>query len=220
MAKVHINNTKHITIVNIYIPPRDSTSTHYKTDDMNIQHCIHHLTNIPHSVLTGDVNAHSTLWHSYTDYHRGQLISDVISNYITLNTNTPTRVPNTILQQTSSPDITTLSNTLYNRTSWTTQHALSSDHVPIIITINTLQQNRRTFTNHKKAEWTQFTEDTVSTFAQATIPTNIHTANIIFINIILMADNHNIPKGKMYSNCRLLPDHIVCKKKLGKLSTQ
>ena len=30
------------------------------------------------SVLTGDVNAHSTLWHSYTDDHREQLIADVI----------------------------------------------------------------------------------------------------------------------------------------------
>ena len=29
----HINNTKHITIANIYIPPRDSTSTHHKTAD-------------------------------------------------------------------------------------------------------------------------------------------------------------------------------------------
>ena len=66
-VKVHINNIKHITIANIYISPRDSTSTHY-------------ITNIPHSVLTGDVNANSTLWHSYTDDHRGQLISDVISN--------------------------------------------------------------------------------------------------------------------------------------------
>ena len=26
-----------------------------------------------------------------------------------------------------------------------------------------------------------------------------------------VADKHNIPKGKMHSNCRLLPDHIVCK---------
>ena len=33
----------------------------------------------------------------------------------------------------------------------------------------------------------------------------------MFTNIILMADKHNIPKGKMHSNCRLLPDHIVCK---------
>ena len=33
MVKVHINNTKHITIANIYIPPRNSSSTHYKTAD-------------------------------------------------------------------------------------------------------------------------------------------------------------------------------------------
>ena len=153
---------------------------------------------IPHSVLTGDVNAHSTLWHTHTDDHRGQLIADVISNsdYITLNTNTTTRVPNTTLQQTS----------------WKTQHALLSDHLPIITTINIrhdyrLQQNRRTFTNYKKADWTQFTEDTESAFAQS----NIHTANIMFTNIILMADKYNIPKSKMHSNCRLLLDHIVCK---------
>ena len=57
MVKVYINNIKHITIANIYIPPRDSTSTHYKTADTDIQY----ITNIPHSVLTGDVNTHSTL---------------------------------------------------------------------------------------------------------------------------------------------------------------
>ena len=183
MVKVHINNNKHITIANIYIPPRDSTSTRYKTLDTDIQHCIQHITNLPHSVLTGDVNAHSTLWQSYTDDHRGQLIEDATSNSdnITLNTNTPTRVPNTTLQQTSSPDITTVSNALYNRTSWTTQHALSSDHLPIITTINMrhdyrLQQNRRTLmTNYKKADWTQFTEDTESDFAQTTIHPPIYT---------------------------------------------
>ena len=49
-----------------------------------------------------------------------------------------------------------------------------------------------------------------SAFAQTTIPTNIHTANRIFTNI-LMADKQNIPKGKMHSNCRLLPEDIVCK---------
>ena len=152
------------------------------------------------------------------DDYRVQLIADVISNsdHISLNTNTPTRVPNTTLQQTSSPDITTVSNTLCNRTSWTTQHALSADHLLIITTINNrhdyiLQQNRRTFSNYKKNDWTQFTEDTESAFTQTTIPTNIRTANIIFTNIILMADKHNMPKGKMHSHCRFLPHHIVCK---------
>ena len=153
LANVHINSTKHITIANIYIPPQDSTSTHYKTADTDIQQCIQTITNIPHSVHTGDVNTHSTLWHSYIDDHRGQQIADAISNldHITLNTNTPTSLANTTLQQTSSPDIITVSNALYNPTSWTIQHALSSNHLPIITTINIrhdnkIQHNRRTFT--------------------------------------------------------------------------
>ena len=54
---------------------------------------------------------------------------------------------------------------------------------------------------------------TESAFAQTTIPTNIHTANIIFTNIILMADKHNIPTSKIHNNCRLLPEDIVCKLK-------
>ena len=82
----------HSYTANIYIPPQYCISILYKAADMDIQH----ITNLPHSVLIGDVNAHSTLWHSYTDDHIGQLI-DVISNsdHIKLNTNTPTRVPNT-----------------------------------------------------------------------------------------------------------------------------
>ena len=213
MVKVHINNTSHITMADVCVPPRDTTSTHYKTADTDIQHCMQYIANIPNSVLTGDVNAHSTLWHSYTDDHGGQLIADVISNpdHITLNTNTPARVSGTSLQQTSSPDITSVSNTLYNRTSWTTQHALSSDHLPIISAIDIRHDYRLLFTNYKKADWTQFTEDTESAFAHTTTPTNIQTANIIFTNIILMADKHNIPKGKMHSNRRLLPEDIVCK---------
>ena len=88
MVKVHINNTDHTTIANIYILPRDTTATHYKTADTDIQHCIQYITNIPHSILTGDVNAHSTLWHSYTDDYKGQLIADVISNLDNISQNT------------------------------------------------------------------------------------------------------------------------------------
>ena len=91
---------------------------------------------------------------------------------------------------------------------------LNSMHFPVTVTVNIrhdyiLPENRRTFTNYEKADWTQFTEDTESSFAQASMPTNIHTVNIIFTNI-LMADGHNIPKGKMCGNCGLLTEHIVC----------
>ena len=94
----------------------------------------------------------------------------------------------------------------------TTRRRSSSDHLPIITIINIRyeyrqHQNRRTFTNYKKTEWTQFTDDTLS---HNTIPINIHTANIICTNIILMTEKHNILKGKMHSNCKLLLEHIVC----------
>ena len=125
-SKASINTTFTINDKLVTDSKEITNGFNYKTADTDIQHCIQYITNIPHSVLTGDVNVHSTL------------IADVISNsdHITLNTNTPTRVPNTTLQQTSPPDITTVSNTLYNRTSGTTQHGLSSDHLPIITTIN------------------------------------------------------------------------------------
>ena len=58
----------------MYIPPRDSTSTHYKTADTDIQQCIQYITNMPHSVLSN-------------------------SDHITLNTNKSTIVPNTTQQQ-------------------------------------------------------------------------------------------------------------------------
>ena len=106
---IKINKTKDITVAYTYLPLRDTTSPHYNTVDTDIAYCIRHVINIPDSILTGDVNAHSTLWYSHTDDHRGQLISDKISSseHIILNTGTPTRVPHTTLPQATSPDITT-----------------------------------------------------------------------------------------------------------------
>ena len=214
MVGVHIGNTGHITMADICMPPRDTTSAHCGAADTDMQHCMRCVTGVPHSVLAGDVGARSALWRSCTDDHRGRLMADVISNsgHMALGTDTPAGVPGATLQQTSSPDITTVSNTLYNRTSWTARRALSSDHFP---TINIrhdyrLQQNRRTFTNYKKADWTQFTEDTGSAFARAATPTNIRAANGVFADVILMADKQDIPGGGMHGNCRLLPEDIVC----------
>ena len=42
-------------------------------------------------------------------------------------------------------------------------------------------------------------------------PSDTHTANKILTNTILNADKHNIPKGKMHHNCKLLPEHIRTK---------
>ena len=182
------------------------------------RHCILHTTHHKYIRLNIRRWREWTLWYSHTGDHRGQLISDIISNseHITLNTDTPIRVPHTTLQQATSPDITTISTTLYNCTTWHTIHTLNLDHLHLITTINTrtkykLQQNRHTFTNYRKANWTQFTTDTEATFSDIQPPPDIHTANTIFTNITHHTDKHNIPKGKVHSTCKLHPEHIIHK---------
>ena len=158
IVMAHINNTKQITIANIYISPRASTSTHYKTAHTSIHHCLQYITNLPHAVLTGNENAHSTLWHSYTDDHRGQLKADVISNsdYITLNTSTPTRAPNTTQHHQISPqDLTHCTtghlgqlNTHYHQTTYPSSPQFTYDMTTDYNKPDILSPTTRTLTIH------------------------------------------------------------------------
>ena len=86
-----------------------------------------------------------------------------------------------------------------------TKIALSSDHTPIIITINTktnfrLTQHRRSFTNYNKADWNRFTQEIEDTIAQTAPTSNTHIANKILTNAILNADKHHIPKRQTTNN--------------------
>ena len=218
IIQLHIANNKIYTIANIYIPPRNTTSPDHATCDADITSCIQCITNLPNSIISGDINAHSPIWHSHTTDHRGDLIADLLGNsdHITLNTYTHTRLPFAANQQPTSPDITSITTNLYNRTHWETLNALNSDHLPILTTINTrtnfrLQQNRQTYTNYNKANWQNFTTETESSFRNINPPSDTHTANKILTNTILNAVKHNIPKGKIHHNCKLLPEDIRTK---------
>ena len=92
IIQLHITHTKIYTIANIYIPPRNTTSPDHATCDADITSCIQYITNLPNSIISGDINAHSPIWHSHTTDHRGDLIADLLGNsdHITLNTNTHT----------------------------------------------------------------------------------------------------------------------------------
>ena len=120
IIQLHITNNKIYTIANIYIPPRNTTSPDHATCDADITSCIQYITNLPNSIISGDINAHSPIWHSHTTDHRGDLIADLLGNsdHITLNTNTHTRLPFAANQQPTSPDITSITTNLYNRTHW------------------------------------------------------------------------------------------------------
>ena len=190
----------------------------HSISDEHIAHTLHHLHSIPNHIIAGDINAHAPMWHSpYTD-HRGQLIEDLISNsnHLTLNKDTPTRIPNNPNQQQTSPDITTISDNLYNQATWTTAHQFSSDHLPIITTFNSKSNYQNTVNSHclinyNKANWPQFTSEIENILANQPTPTNVHIANKILTSAIHSADKHNIPRGKLNLKVPPLPAEILDK---------
>ena len=104
------------------------------------------ITNLPNTIITADFNAHSLLLYSPIEDHKGELIKDILqhSRYITLNTNTPTRLPPNQTQQPTLPDITIVSTHLNDCISWQTIHSLTSNHLPLLSTLSIHHQNKTT----------------------------------------------------------------------------
>jgi hypothetical protein len=204
----------HLDIHNIYIPPRSSCTHDTTHDTQSITSLLHQITNSNKNIILADANAHSKQWHSTHNDTRGTNIGNTIDNtdHIIINTNSHTRIPTAGNQHPSSPDITIIPNTLFNHTNWKTQTALSSDHLPIIITINLTHKqdytpNKRSYTNYKKADWDSYTnhiEDKLQT-----IPTTAtaHELNKILTRTIMEADKQYIPKGTIRKH-QPIPAHI------------
>ena len=128
------------------LQPKHSTQLQ-QTEDSMIYRSFTIITNLPNTIITADVNAHSSLWYSPTEDYRGELIEDILlnSNHITLNTNTSTRLPPNQTQQSTSPDIITASVDLHDCTSWQTIHSLTSDHL-LLLTILITRPKQLAFT--------------------------------------------------------------------------
>ena len=76
---ISITKNEKLTLTNLYIPPRNSTISQ-ETEDKNITTLFNQLANIKNSLIVGDVNAHSSLWHSPIADHRGEIIQNLIQN--------------------------------------------------------------------------------------------------------------------------------------------
>ena len=209
---VPLTQSKNLIISNLYLPQK---TTDQKTEDANITTLFTRLTNIPNSLIVGDINAHSQLWHSSIADHRGDVITSLLqgSDHVVLNSDAHTRTPPQATQQATSPDITSISSNLANMTTWETKTALPSDHLPIIITINTksnfrLKPNNKSFTNYNKANWDKYTNEIELSLKETEEPENVHSANKLLTNLILLADKQYIPKGRLKNLHQPLPKHI------------
>ena len=184
-----------LSIINLYIPPQSSCNTPDYSPS---------LTQFLHgeeTIIIGDLNAHDALWFSALADQRGSKFSDEIgaANFGVLNEDHPTRLPTT--GQASSPDISLASTDTLPYTSWETKTEMGSDHLPIVITIETdfkeTKSDNRTFTNFKKADWGKFKEETEDKFAELSPPTNIVKGEKIFRKIINNAAKNAIPSGRI-----------------------
>ena len=121
---------------------------------------IDHLLTGTDSLVLGDFNPHHSLWHSGTTDTRGNQLADLvsISSFAVLNTDSPTRLPANA--DPSSPDVSLASASLITSSEWQTHTAMSSDHLPILIGLQTTDisspARHRTYINLKKADWTGY----------------------------------------------------------------
>ena len=124
-----MDNTE-LLITNVYIPPASSCNGRYSTP-------IDHLLICTDSLVLGDSNAHHSLWHYGTADTRGNQLADSISisSIAVLNTDSPTLLPGNA--DPSSPDVSLASASLTTSSEWQTHTTMSSDHLPILIGLQT-----------------------------------------------------------------------------------
>ena len=150
-------NRQQLHINHIYIPPRSSCSADHNT---SIAHLV---SNNEMSLIVGDINAHYLRWDTNTnEEERGEQLADEIdaADYAILNENDATRLPKNGLS--TSANISLASNDIALLSDWSVSTSLASDHLPILITINselsTIDEPRRTYINFQEAVWARYAE--------------------------------------------------------------
>ena len=198
------NNTDPLYIRNVYIPPQSSCNQNYIP---SVDKLFEDLGTS--SLILGDVNAHHQMWHSEaTEDARGRLFVDTITgiNYGIINEDQPTRVT---ANASTAPDISIASSAIIPTTSWKIDNSLSSDHLPIILSISAeiKKSNTPNFTyvNYNKADWNKFQEYTENIFSVAREVTDVFEAEKYFSKTIQEAAGKFIPAGRIPRTYNALP---------------
>ncbi|KAH7684498.1 pol-like protein, partial [Aphelenchoides avenae] len=189
----------HLTIVNVYIPPDSSCEPGYKP---SLTHLLED-GDASDTLVLGDLNAHDPLWHSTRADAKGTALSEEMldSNYGVLNEDTPSRLPSA--GEPTSPDVSLASSSLLTSAEWQTLVALGSDHLPILITLQSSVEGlftpRATYVNLGKADWPAFRSRSERLFAQLVAPRRrltVAAAEKTIRKVIQEASKHTIPAGR------------------------
>ena len=169
----------------------------------------------PDSLVLRDFNAHLSLWHSRTTDTRGNQLADSISisSFAVLNTDSSTRLTGNA--DPSYPDVSLASASLITSSEWQTHTTMSSDHLPILIGLQTTATSsparHRTYMNLKKADWTRYRQEIERKLSSRHLPTDCQIDEKLFRATLLKAASHHIPTGrrKLYTQ---VPAEILAMK--------
>ena len=164
------------------------------------------------SLVLGDFNVHHSLWHSGTTNTRGNQLADSISisSLAVLNIDSPTRPPGNAYP--SSPDVSLASASLITSSEWQTHTIMSSDHLPILIGLQTTATSspswHRSYTNLMKADWTRYRQELERKLSSRNLPTDCQKDEKLFRSTLLKAASHHIPTGKRKLYTQQVPTEI------------
>ena len=202
---IAMDNTE-LLITNVYIPPASSCNGRYSPP-------LDHLLTGTDSLVLGDFNAHHSLWHSGTTDTRGNQLADSVStsSFAVLNTDSPTRLPGSA--NPSSPDVSLASTSLITSSEWQTHTTMSSDHLPILIGLQTTATSsparHRTYINLKKADWTGYKQEIERKLSSRHLPTDCQKDEKLFRATLLKAASHHIPTGRRKLYTQQVPAEIL-----------
>ena len=197
-------NRQQLHIHNIYIPPRGSCCAGHNAS-------IAHLLSIKEiSLIVGDIDTHHSRWDANANEdERGEQLADEIdaTDYTILNENEATRLPTN--GRSNSPDISLASNDIALLSDCSVSTSLASDHLPILITINselsTIDWPRRTCINFKKADWARYAEACDKYLAEAGETRTVEQTEKTFRKAANKASGIFIPAGRIQHFQQTLP---------------
>ena len=185
-------NRQQLHIHNICIPPRSSCSAGHNAS------VAHLISNNEVSLFVGDINAQQSRWYSNTNEdERGEQLPDDIdaAHYTIFNENETTRLPTN--GRSSSSFISLASNDIALPSDRSVSTSLASDHLPILITINselsTIDWPRRTYINFKKADRARYAESCDKYMAEAGDTRTVKQAEKTFRKAVNKASGLFIP---------------------------
>ena len=192
-------NGKIINIINIYNPP----------DKDIVMHDYNQIFGYSNLIVTGDLNAHSSLWSDGTVNQQGDCIEQLLEDFNCCLLNTGQGTYQKHQGGTSVLDLTIASSSLALQCSWSVgEDTLGSDHLPTFTVIDE-QVSQSTDTqsrwNLSKADWVKYRFECKLKILPDLISDSIDVSNANVTGAILAAATSSVPKTVIRSNRKYRP---------------